>query len=531
MVFKLDPNILSHHVEMQAEARPEHVVFTFENPQAGDRQISYGDLWLKANRLAAYWDESGLRAGDKVAILMRNYPEFVYALIAASINGVVVVPIDPRTRGEKLGYQLRDSGAIMAMCTGDLIERLEEVREQTGVKRLLVLNPTGPVKRSPVGDDIGEVLSSSRPLVAQRVTALNTPHQIIYTSGTTGDPKGVVLDLMRALAPKFIAQMIADVKPDDVLYTGLSLTHGNAQTVTCFPPIWLGNHAVFSERFTKTRLWDICRKYGCTTFSNLGGILTGLYSEPPLPNDADNPVRVVNSAGTPRAIWEAFEKRFDVKIREWYGTMEGGLAFKQIGEGPVGSFGKPPPGLFEMKVVRDDGSECEPNEIGELISRPGGGGAAQVDYHNNPEASKKKTEGGWLRTGDMVHRDADGWLFFDFRKGGGLRHNGDFVHPDFVERAIAEHPQISEVFVYGVEAASGAPGERDVVAAVVAFPGVQLDVASIYAKCRRDLEPNFVPSYIQVVDEIPKTISEKPQERFLAAAFSRTAANVHPDPG
>jgi crotonobetaine/carnitine-CoA ligase len=131
----------------------------------------------------------------------------------------------------------------------------------------------------------------------------------------------------------------------------------------------------------------------------------------------------------------------------------------------------------------------------------------------------------------MVHKDAEGWLFFDFRKGGGIRHNGDFVHPDFVERAIAEHPQVSEVFVYGVEAASGSPGERDVVAAVVPFRGVTLDAASIYAKCRRDLEPNFVPSFLQVVDEIPKTISEKPQERFLAAAFSRTASNVFPDPG
>jgi crotonobetaine/carnitine-CoA ligase len=312
-----------------------------------------------------------------------------------------------------------------------------------------------------------------------------------------------------------------------VLYTGLSLTHGNAQTVTALPAVWLGNHAVISERFTKTRLWDICRKHGCTTFSNLGGILSGLYAEPPRPDDADNPVRVVNSAGTPRAIWEAFERRFDVKIHEWYGTMEGGLAHKPAGVGPIGSFGKPVEGLFQMKVVREDGSECVPGEVGELISRPGGGAAARVDYYNNPEASKKKTEGGWLRTGDMVHRDAEGYLFFDYRKGGGIRHNGDFVHPDFVERAIAEHPQVSEVFVYGVDAASGAPGERDVVAAVVPFSAADFDVASVFDKCRRDLEPNFVPTYLQVVGEIPKTISEKPQERFLRAAFSPDAENVY----
>ena len=81
--------------------------------------------------------------------------------------------------------------------------------------------------------------------------------------------------------------------------------------------------------------------------------------------------------------------------------------------------------------------------------------------------------------------------------------------------------------MYGIDAASGAPGEKDVVAAVVPLGNDPLDVASVFQKCRKELESNFVPTYIQVVDEIPKTISEKPQERFLLDAFSKDAANVH----
>jgi crotonobetaine/carnitine-CoA ligase len=119
----------------------------------------------------------------------------------------------------------------------------------------------------------------------------------------------------------------------------------------------------------------------------------------------------------------------------------------------------------------------------------------------------------------MGHTDADGWFFFDYRKGGGLRHNGDFVNPGFVEKVLAEHPQIDDVFVYGVPAASGAPGEKDVVAAVVVAAGAELDVAGVFAHCRDGLESNFVPSYLHVVAEIPKTASEKPQERFLLDAF------------
>ena len=108
--------------------------------------------------------------------------------------------------------------------------------------------------------------------------------------------------------------------------------------------------------------------------------------------------------------------------------------------------------------------------------------------------------------------------------GGGIRHNGDFVNTAFVEKAVAECPAGDDVFVYGIDAASGVPGEKDVVAVVVARPAQHIDVAALYAHCRIALESNFVPSYIQVMDEIPKTASEKPQERFCLEFF-----RAHPE--
>jgi crotonobetaine/carnitine-CoA ligase len=236
-------------------------------------------------------------------------------------------------------------------------------------------------------------------------------------------------------------------------------------------------------------------------------------------------VRFVTSAGMPRAIWEAFEQRFDVEILEWYGAVEGGLALKPIGVGPVGSFGKPPATL-EMKILDDQDRECPPGVLGEICTRPATGEAPRVEYLGNRNASEQKTARGWLRSGDVGHTDQQGWFYYDYRKGGGIRHNGDFVNPGFVEKVVAEHPAVADVFVYGVPAASGAPGEKDVVAAVVPIDGARIDAAALFAHCRRGLEANFVPSYLQVVDEIPKTASEKPQERFLLDAFSSGAANV-----
>jgi len=320
------------------------------------------------------------------------------------------------------------------------------------------------------------------------------------------------------------------LRPDDKPYTGLSLTHGNAQLITLAPTLGMKLRAVFSRKFTKSRLWDITRQYGCTVFNLLGGMATAIYSEPAKPNDGDNPVRFVISAGMPAGIWEAFEKRFNVKVLECYGAIEGGLAIKPIGVGPIGSFGKPPPNL-EMKIVDDDGNECPPGAVGELISRPATGEKVSVEYFKNQEASAKKTQGGWLRSGDLCHCDEDGWFYFDYRKGGGIRHNGDFVNPGFVEKVVAEHPHVTDVFVYGVPAASGAPGEKDVVAAVVATDPAGFDAADVFATCRKGLEANFVPSYLQVVDEIPKTASEKPQERFLVERFSPDGEGIFTESG
>jgi crotonobetaine/carnitine-CoA ligase len=255
-------------------------------------------------------------------------------------------------------------------------------------------------------------------------------------------------------------------------------------------------------------------------------MMMGIYSEQVRPNDGDNPVRKVLSAGTPRGIWEAFEKRFNVKIHEWYGAVEGGFAHKAPEVGPIGSFGKPLEGLMEMKVVREDDTECEPGEIGELISRVVTG-ETEVDYYGNKEASESKTRGGWLRSGDMVHKDEEGWLYFDFRKGGGLRRQGDFIMPEYVEGVMAEHPDVTDICVYGIKAASGAPGESDLVAAIVPTEGKTPDLKSIFDLCMTGLERNSVPSYIQVVEEIPKTASEKNLDRLLREEFNAEADNVY----
>src|SRR5690606_16224834 len=482
------------------------------------------------NRIAAGLLRRGMRRGDRFGLMMRNHPAFVETMIAASLTGTVFVPIDPRTRGEKLAYFLRAAGCRGIVCADSCLPALEAVRGRGDALEWRMVLETGEDPAAPAIDEVAGAeplaawLAQPAATVDLRLEKPEDPLQIVFTSGTTGDPKGVVFPNARFGAFGMLGRLIG-YRPDERPYTGLSLTHGNAQAVTLGPALHMGLRAVLSRRFTKSRLWDVCRRHGCTTFSMLGGMATAIYSEPPRPDDADHPVRFVISAGMPAALWTDFEARFGVRIFEWYGAVEGGLAFKPIGQGPIGSFGKPAPGL-EMKILDESDRECAPGEIGEICSRPASGEPASVLYDRNAEASAAKTRGGWLRSGDMGWRDEQGWLFFSHRKGGGIRRNGDFVHPGFVEKVIAEVPCVDDVFVYGVPARSGAPGEKDVVAAVVPAPGVPFSAAAVFTACRAQLEPNFVPTYLQVVDEIPKTASEKPQERFLLERFAPDAPGV-----
>jgi crotonobetaine/carnitine-CoA ligase len=508
---------------------PDRIALIFVNDDGSDEKITYAGIFENTNRLSRALIRAGVGEGDTFAVLMKNHPEFLYSLSAALSLGAIMVPIDPRSKGAKLSFQINNTKSKGIIVSDEFIGSIKEIEKD--VKNIPVIGVTYKKHHNIPFDSsylvLNEILERESGSLPDKALPMNLkrPVQIIHTSGTTGDPKGVILRGQRLRDSALLGKLIYKYKSDDVLYNGLSMTHGNCQSVTLFPALSKGIPAVIGEKFTKSRIWDVCRKYGCTSFSSLGGMMAGIYNEPLKPDDADNPVRVVVSAGTPASIWEDFEKRFNVKIHEWYAAVEGGLAHNPPGKGPIGSFGKPNFFMYRMKIVDENDQEVGPFVRGELISkmtfRP-----TKVDYFGKKKESDDKTKGGWLRSGDICHCDDKGFFYFDFRKGGGLRRQGDFIQPDYVEKIIGEDENVSEVCVYGIPAASGAPGESDLVAAVTPLSGKKIDVNSLTRLCVKKLERNAVPSYFQLVDEIPKTVTEKALDRVLKEQFKPDASNV-----
>ncbi len=503
-------------ITAKAEREPDLSILTFVaiEPDGSlvEERRSFRELHDRAQALASGLHALGLRPGQSFAIMMQNHPEFVEAMIAASMIGAVFVPIDPRTMGDKLQHMLSFAecrGVICAEPCADAV--LASAGACEGLGWLIVVGSRQhPAVRPSLTVTTYASLLAPGGAPPPHAPSPDDPMFMMFTSGTTGAPKAVVQS-HRVYMAAATAMRALGIGRDDVLYTGLSLTHINAQG-TLRTGLALSAPVVVSGKFTKSRLWDICRRYGCTVFNLLGGMIPEVFSAPSRPDDHDNPVRLIISAGMPAHLWNAYRERFGVEICEVYGATEGGGAmFNPPGVGPIGSMGRPGP-TFEALTFDEQDRPCGPNEPGELRFRRKEGPAVQVDYFKNAAASATKVQDGWFRTGDIVHYDDQGWFFFHHRIGGGVRRNGDFVNTALVESVIIQSGLAADIFVYGVAMPGDVAGEKALVAAIVPAQPERFQAEDLLDYCRSHLQRNDVPEIVQVVCAIPKTVSEKPIE-------------------
>jgi crotonobetaine/carnitine-CoA ligase len=255
-------------------------------------------------------------------------------------------------------------------------------------------------------------------------------------------------------------------------------------------------------KFSASRFWDRLRHYGATQFNAIGAMIPILMKQPEKPNDGDNPVRIVHSAACPANLWEAFEKRFNVKIWEGYGAVDGGgVTITNPGDAPVGSVGKPAPHIV-WKLVDDDGNEVSQGEPGELISKVLDKKTGSVEYYKNPEASSKKVKGEWLHSGDLFYADKDGNLYFVDRKSDSMRRRGENISSWEVENVVEKHPAVAICAAFGVPSELG---EDEVMIWVKPKEGVALDLKELMGFCGENMAHFMVPCYVDVVNDIPRT--------------------------
>jgi crotonobetaine/carnitine-CoA ligase len=474
----------------------------------GASSYSFNDMNRRANRVARNLKGAGVGEGGGVALMLGNHPRFLDAFFAIQKLGAYAVPINTALVGEGLAYILEHSEARAIVCDHESAPKIAAELARLGRVTAIWVNaadappgyvvpgemrPFAELERGTVED--GANLGGPRPRA-------DSPSLLLYTSGTTGLPKAVanLYGQQQVKRMGLLANLLYD--RSDKLFTCLPLFHANALLLTVMQALWIGIPVHLGKRFSASRFWSDLAQCGATQFNTVGGMIPILLKTPASAHDRAHKVKRVISAACPKDSWEPFEQRFGVDIWEGYGAVDGGgVTIFNAGNGPVGSLGKPAR-LVKWRLVDEQGVDVPRGESGELWVFVGNKCESKVPYWKNEKATSEKVVDGWLHTGDLMQADARGYLYFVGRNTDSMRRRGENVSAYEIEKVVDSHPDVLESAAFGVPSPLG---EQDIMISVVAVEGRALEASSLLAFLRDRLPKYAVPSYLDIVSELPKT--------------------------
>jgi crotonobetaine/carnitine-CoA ligase len=464
-------------------------------------------LLERAGRFAGVLADHGVKPGDRVAILVSNRVEFIWAFFGACWLGAVPAPLNTNLRARMLRHQIDDLEASAIVCEAGTEDVIRACLENARDDRLL------NVDTHPGVTELHGEADGSRALPAQRPTARSELSMILYTSGTTGLSKGIMYSNEMAVSFSDCTQWMLGYRPQDIGYNCLPLFHGNALLCTLMPALRAGALAVFGPRFSATTFWDTVAQEQATVLSLLGSMVPILLNLPPTEKDSSTTARIALAVPNASKHFHEFQDRFGIKLSSLYGMTDIGLVIGVPHDVP----GRPAMcGIehpdFECMVADGNDRPLPDGEVGELLVRPRRPYVMQMGYWRNPEATVETWRNLWFHTGDYLRRHPDGWYEFIDRKKDAIRRFGENISSFEVESALLEHPAVAEVAVYAVPATLE---EDEVMASVVLEAGAALAPADLLKHCESALPYYAVPRYLRFVDQLPKTQTAKVQKAEL----------------
>ncbi len=502
-----------------ARRHPERVAIVGD-----DRRIRYAEFWDEAQRFAQALRVRGLRAGERVAILLPNRIEAAVACYGCWLAGGIAAPLNVQGRARDFQAWLRHCDARHVVYEHSHTDATDAIAAVDASSELAPIK-SAPIERWPLGAEhplcppaTGDAavvdatvvdVDTAEPIAADNVAL------ILYTSGTTGAPKGVTLTHGNLLANASAVVRYLDLSEHDSVLSILAFYYAYGASVLHTHLISGGCVVLAQNLLFPHLLMDTIARERITGFSGVPSTYALLLERVRLGDYDLSSLRYLTQAGG--AMSPTLTRRMratlpNARLFVMYGQTEATsrltwLPPERLDE-KLGSVGIPIDGV-ELRIAREDGSDAATGEPGEIRVR---GANVMRGYWNNPEASAAVLHGGWLRTGDMGHLDADGYLYLAGRRSDMIKTGAHRVHPNDIEDVIVELAGVSEAAVVGID--DDVLGQ--VIKAFIVAPGLPLRSENmVKAHCRERLASYKIPREIEFVSALPRTASGKVRRAAL----------------
>jgi len=481
---------LADIVARRAEEQPDHEAVRF-----GMQSLRYAELDARANQYAHWAQSASIAAGDVVALLMRNEPDFLAAWLGLAKIGAVTALLNSNLVERPLAHSINIVQPGHVIVGAGLEEAYRSARRHLSNKTIAWYGS----EQQRGGRNLAHALASAsrdRPGRSGSSASYGDRLCFVYTSGTTGLPKAANITHLRAAAMAVGASATLNLSHSDRSYVALPLYHASGGLMAAGGALVSGATVILAPKFSASRFWSDCVEHRATVFQYIGELCRFLLNQPPSPEETKHAIRACMGNGLRAEIWQQFQERFRIpQVVEFYGATEGNVGFLNL-DNRIGAVGRVPSALrgavgvrlLKFDVARDElvrdaqgrYVESAVGEPGEAIGqiRTAGG----FDGYSDPSASEKKIlrnvfkrGDAYFRTGDLLRCDADGYYYFVDRIGDTFRWRGENVATSEVAEILAHYPGVRDVCVYGVEV-PGAEGRAGMAAIVSdgSFDGVAL---------------------------------------------------------
>ena len=474
--------------------------------------VSAADVLDVASRLASSLRAMGVVQGDRVATLIENSIEGVFAWWGIILSGAIAVPINTAYKGEYLRHQLADSGSKVVVVASEFFDRLEAVASTVeSLQHVVVIADSAPSLAGTPTSRWADMLSSDPvlPAISTRPSDLGT---FIYTGGTTGLSKGCMLSHNYHEALTRQIGICWERTADDVVWTPLPLFHFNAITTAVMGPLVFGGRSAIYRRFSVSNFWPEMNRVGATITSTLGTmayLLAHDVDRPEMPRsgapEANTSLRLLGAAPMPVEVDSIMRNRFGLTTFSGaYGVTEASLISWQ----PPGGYNKPNAAgvindeYFDVRIFDDDDNELPRGSRGEIVIRPKRPEVMFAGYWGRPEVTVESSRNWWYHTGDIGIIDEDDFLFFVDRKADYLRRRGENIASFEVESIIMGHGQIADVAVHAVPSPL-TEDDLKITATLVADATVTEE--ELFLWCVDQLPYFALPRYIEFRQELPRS--------------------------